>query len=355
MAEDYGAILRHISSLKDMVDKVNEEIEQNIQKTREIESEIVQHSETEKQYLNKESELTKEISVIEFELNGLIHVAAAESDLLKVAEGNLEFQKVAQDRIRKRLSDKMEKFINESMGFQANMLRSLSEHFVLLLNEKSSLEDESAKLKMKIDTIHSSSKEYIAEILEEVSTENSDGFWNREMMSSSATRRKDCFSMNSTNQLQICNNQSKMNYYCLLRARCLEHQPVVALNLLFELLPLRLRVGRAAYWCRLCPNAGQIKPQAAARCRWGTRLFGRLGKVSRSRRGRALEAPSRTGRGHRSWLAGSLRVFDSWARLAGRPSWMVDGRRQQTWPFYSCLDQIYTEFGLFICIIHVYA
>ncbi|XP_066368793.1 uncharacterized protein [Miscanthus floridulus] len=167
MAEDYGAILRHISSLKDMVDKVNEEIEQNIQKTREIESEIVQHSETEKQYLNKESELTKEISVIEFELNGLIHVAAAESDLLKVAEGNLEFQKVAQDRIRKRLSDKMEKFINESMGFQANMLRSLSEHFVLLLNEKSSLEDESAKLKMKIDTIHSSSKEYIAEILEE--------------------------------------------------------------------------------------------------------------------------------------------------------------------------------------------
>ncbi|XP_066363956.1 uncharacterized protein [Miscanthus floridulus] len=173
MAEDSGAILRHISSLKDMVDKVNEEIEQNIQKTREIESEIVQHSETEKQYLNKESELTKEVSVTEFELNGLIQVAAAESDLLKVAEGNLEFQKVAQDRIRKRLSDKMEKFINESMGFQANMLRSSSEDLVLLLNEKSSLEDESAKLKMKINTIHSSSKEYIAEILEEVNTENS--------------------------------------------------------------------------------------------------------------------------------------------------------------------------------------
>jgi len=66
-----------------------------------------------------------------------------------------------------------EKFINESMGFQANMLRSSSEHFVLLLNEKSSLEDESVKLKMKIDTIHSSSKEYIAEVLEEVNTENS--------------------------------------------------------------------------------------------------------------------------------------------------------------------------------------
>lgn len=66
-----------------------------------------------------------------------------------------------------------EKFINESMGFQANMLKSSSEDLVLLLNEKSSLEDESAKLKMKINTVHNSSTEYIAEILEEVNTENS--------------------------------------------------------------------------------------------------------------------------------------------------------------------------------------
>ena len=52
------------------------------------------------------------------------------------------------------------------------------------------------------------------------------------------------------------------------------------------------------------------------------------------------------------WLVPSVCLI---LGLAGRPSWMVDGRRQQTWPFYSCLDQIYTEFGLFICIIHVYA
>ncbi|KAL5654898.1 hypothetical protein ACJX0J_034217, partial [Zea mays] len=106
---------------------VNEEIEQNIQKTREIESEIVQHSETEKHYLNKESELTKEVSVTEFELNGLIQVAASESDLLKVAEGNLEFQKVAHDVIRKRVSDKMEKFINESMGSNEDLCEIESE------------------------------------------------------------------------------------------------------------------------------------------------------------------------------------------------------------------------------------
>ncbi|XP_039801598.1 uncharacterized protein LOC120665941 isoform X4 [Panicum virgatum] len=107
MAEDSGAILRHISSLKDMLDKVNEEIEQNIERTREIESEIVKHSETEKDYIDKESVLLKEVSVAEFELNGLIQVAAAETDLLNVIEGNLKFQKVALNGIRKTLSDKI--------------------------------------------------------------------------------------------------------------------------------------------------------------------------------------------------------------------------------------------------------
>ncbi|KAL6619974.1 hypothetical protein ACP70R_035113 [Stipagrostis hirtigluma subsp. patula] len=189
MAEDSGAILRHISSLKDMLDKdslgaisihtitwggvfiytikVNEEIEQNIQKTREIESEIVKHSETEKNYLDKESELMKGVSVAEFELNGLIQVAASETDLLKVNEGNLEFQKAALNGIRKRFSDKMERFINESKGFQADLLGGSKADLILLLKEKGLLEGESENMKMKINTIHSSSKEYIAEILEE--------------------------------------------------------------------------------------------------------------------------------------------------------------------------------------------
>ncbi|XP_039801594.1 uncharacterized protein LOC120665941 isoform X1 [Panicum virgatum] len=173
MAEDSGAILRHISSLKDMLDKVNEEIEQNIERTREIESEIVKHSETEKDYIDKESVLLKEVSVAEFELNGLIQVAAAETDLLNVIEGNLKFQKVALNGIRKTLSDKMERFINESMGFQAIMVKGSNDDLVILLKEKGLLDDESENLKTKINTIHSSSKEYIAEILDEVNTENS--------------------------------------------------------------------------------------------------------------------------------------------------------------------------------------
>lgn len=173
MAEDSGAILRHISSLKDMLDKVNEEIEQNIQKTREIESEIVKHSETEKDYLVKESELMKGVSVAEFELDGLMQVAAAGTGSLKVMEGNVEFQKATLNQIRKRFSDKMEKFIAESKGFQANMLGGSNEDLLVLLKEKDSLEDESENLRIKINTIQSSSNEYIAEILEEVNMENS--------------------------------------------------------------------------------------------------------------------------------------------------------------------------------------
>jgi len=64
-----------------------------------------------------------------------------------------------------------ERFINESKGFQANMVKVSNEDLVILLKEKGLLDDESENLKTKINTIHSSSKEYIAEILDDVSTE----------------------------------------------------------------------------------------------------------------------------------------------------------------------------------------
>ena len=69
-----------------------------------------------------------------------------------------------------------ERFINESMGFQAIMVKGSNDDLVILLKEKGLLDDESENLKTKINTIHSSSKEYIAEILDEVNTENS-GKW----------------------------------------------------------------------------------------------------------------------------------------------------------------------------------
>jgi hypothetical protein len=66
-----------------------------------------------------------------------------------------------------------EKFINESKGFQANMLGDLNKDLVLLLKEKGSLGDESENLKMKINAIESSSRDYFADILEELNMENS--------------------------------------------------------------------------------------------------------------------------------------------------------------------------------------
>lgn len=55
--EDSGAILAHISSLKEMLDQVNEEIEANIQITREIESGIVKCEENEADLASRETEV----------------------------------------------------------------------------------------------------------------------------------------------------------------------------------------------------------------------------------------------------------------------------------------------------------
>lgn len=53
---------------------MNEEIESNIQITREIESEIVKCSEIESSLAARESELTKTLYVTQFEINGLATV-----------------------------------------------------------------------------------------------------------------------------------------------------------------------------------------------------------------------------------------------------------------------------------------
>ncbi|KAJ6411453.1 hypothetical protein OIU84_008098 [Salix udensis] len=73
--DDSGAILCQISSLKDMLDQVNEEIEANIRITREIESEIVKCTEFEAALAARESDLTKTFYFSQFEINGLLSVA----------------------------------------------------------------------------------------------------------------------------------------------------------------------------------------------------------------------------------------------------------------------------------------
>ncbi|KAJ0960919.1 hypothetical protein J5N97_001217 [Dioscorea zingiberensis] len=110
--DDSGAILCQISAYKDKLDEVNEEIEQNIQKTREIESEIVKCAEVEKDSVNKESELLKMLSMGDFELNGLVQVAefcfgtTIARNSLEALECDLRFLKTNMDEILKRISQK---------------------------------------------------------------------------------------------------------------------------------------------------------------------------------------------------------------------------------------------------------
>ncbi|XP_064968031.1 uncharacterized protein LOC135614511 isoform X5 [Musa acuminata AAA Group] len=104
--EDAGAILREISSFKDMLDQVNEEIEKTIQRTREIESEILKLSEIEDGHTMRECELSKIITVRGFELEASIQVAAisrASAESMERESGSL---KINRDIIEKRIYDK---------------------------------------------------------------------------------------------------------------------------------------------------------------------------------------------------------------------------------------------------------
>ncbi|KAK2974431.1 hypothetical protein RJ640_011328 [Escallonia rubra] len=80
--DDSGAILCQISSLKDMLDQVNEEIEESFQITREIESEIVKCSEIQSALAAKESNLMKTAYLLHFEINGLMLVSGNNKNTL---------------------------------------------------------------------------------------------------------------------------------------------------------------------------------------------------------------------------------------------------------------------------------
>ncbi|KAK6925225.1 hypothetical protein RJ641_009551 [Dillenia turbinata] len=138
--EDSGAILSHISSLKSMLDQVNEEIEASTQTTGEIESEIVKCSEMENAFLVKETELTRKIYYAEYEICGLLHVAA-------IVEQCLNFQK----KIDKGGNDELRTF----------------------LLQKEALENEVYLLDMKNKTLRNSMVDFMEEILKDLQTSNS--------------------------------------------------------------------------------------------------------------------------------------------------------------------------------------
>ncbi|XP_077245735.1 uncharacterized protein LOC143885442 isoform X2 [Tasmannia lanceolata] len=170
--EDSGAILCQISGFKDMVDQVNEEIEANIQRTREIESEIVKCSEIEKDFLVRESELTKMFSIKEFEMNGLIQVAAAASTSLELMKQELSSLKMTWEETLKRITNNRERFIILCRSFQRDIVKGENEELQTLLIEKEVLEKEILNLNLKISALRSSSSAFIEYILGELHSSN---------------------------------------------------------------------------------------------------------------------------------------------------------------------------------------
>ncbi|KAJ4959923.1 hypothetical protein NE237_019833 [Protea cynaroides] len=171
--DDSGAILCQISSLKDMLDQVNEEIEANIQTTRDIESGIVKCSEMESRFAMRESELTKMIYVAEFEMNSLIQVNAIGKTSLDLLEKELSCLRIKREEGIKSGAHKREAFITQCINFQRDIAERENEELRSLLSEKDRLENENDNLNAKIDMLRNSMSAFVEEILGELHGSNS--------------------------------------------------------------------------------------------------------------------------------------------------------------------------------------
>ncbi|KAJ6676925.1 hypothetical protein OIU85_010135 [Salix viminalis] len=139
--DDSGAILCQISSLKDMLDQVNEEIEANIRITREIESEIVKCTEFEAALAARESDLTKTFYFSQFEINGLLSVAYESKKSVKLLEEEVCGLRKKKMEMPESMDDKREQFVMQCLEFQRDIDKGENE-VVNLLSEKEFLENE---------------------------------------------------------------------------------------------------------------------------------------------------------------------------------------------------------------------
>ncbi|KAM5571102.1 hypothetical protein ABKV19_011624 [Rosa sericea] len=171
--EDSGAILCQISSLKDMLDQVNEEIEANIQITREIESEIVKCSEFESALAAKESNLTKTLYVSQFELIGLVTV----TNDLRSSVGNLGKEldglRLKREETLERIHGNRERFMALCMEFQKDIDKGSENVLRALLSEKEYLQNEMLMLDEKNNALKNSMMAFVEGILEDLNSGNS--------------------------------------------------------------------------------------------------------------------------------------------------------------------------------------
>ncbi|XP_057480748.1 uncharacterized protein LOC130767767 [Actinidia eriantha] len=171
--DDSGAILCQISSLKDMLDQVNEEIEASIQVTREIESEIVKCSEAESALSIRESELAKMVYMLDFEISGLISVTADSRTSANHLEEDLRCLRMKCDEIVKRVINMRDGFTTSCLDFQRNIDKGQNDVLRDLLLEKEFLENELHLLSKKNNTLQNSMLAFVEEILEDLRGSNS--------------------------------------------------------------------------------------------------------------------------------------------------------------------------------------
>ncbi|XP_071731522.1 uncharacterized protein [Rutidosis leptorrhynchoides] len=171
--DDSSAILCQLSALKDMLDQVNEEIEANIQITREIESEIVKCCEFERDLATRESELMKTVYMLQFEIEGLMAINSESKMRREGLQKELSCMKMKRDEIHERMNNKREAFSTLCLDFQKKNDEKGNGNLWKLLEEKEYLENEVQLLKRKISSLQNSTSEFFEEILEGINAHNS--------------------------------------------------------------------------------------------------------------------------------------------------------------------------------------
>ncbi|CBI15419.3 uncharacterized protein LOC100247533 isoform X1 [Vitis vinifera] len=171
--EDSGAILCQISSIKDMLDLVNQEIEVNIQITREIESDIVKCTDIEGGLNARESELTKMVYVSQFEIDGLNSVAADSRTSVIFLEKQICSLRMKRDEILKRMNTKREGFTTFCLDFQKDIDKGENDELRTLLSDKEFLENEIHLLEKKNNALRNSMLDFVEEILEDLHSSSS--------------------------------------------------------------------------------------------------------------------------------------------------------------------------------------
>ncbi|XP_057517184.1 microtubule organizer protein 1-like [Amaranthus tricolor] len=172
--DDTGAILLQISTLKDMLDKVNDEIEANIQITREIESEIVKIEEIETSLAARESELLKLVYLSQYELSGLVAVTVNSRKSVAALAKETNQQRRERDDMLEKLNKKREVFSKACIEFQKSIEGENCNELRTLLSNKESLEDDIHKLDQKDAYFPCSVSALHKEILEDLLSSNSD-------------------------------------------------------------------------------------------------------------------------------------------------------------------------------------